>query len=488
MTTDALAAIIDIGSNSIRLVVYNGPRRAPAVLFNEKVLAGLGSGLADTGALSEGAMVKALAALRRYHALASHMGIAAVQTVATAAVREASNAAPFLDKIRQIGLDVDVLTGDQEACGAGYGVISAIPEADGIVGDLGGGSLELVRVRGGDVHERVSLPLGVLRSRPTIAKGQGALARHIDGMLESVGWDHVERGLPFYLVGGSWRTLARFHMRMSDYPLPVLHHYQMPVAACVEILANLERYGPEQIKATAAISASRLPTLADAAALLAIMADRLRVSNLIISAHGLREGLMFQQLTSAERQLSPLIEAARAEGGRQGRFMEHGDLLNAWIAPLFTDEDACAGTLRHAACLLADVGWSANPDFRAERGLDIALHGSWIGIDGRGRALIAQALFTGFGGGVSSPDILRQLASTKDLQQAIRWGLAIRLGQRLSAGLAEPLKRTALAIDGAGVTLNVSENDTLLLGDVVERRLKNLATAFVKAPKIVKNR
>ncbi len=484
MSTRSLAAIIDIGSNSIRLVVYNGPKRAPAVLFNEKVLAGLGSGLAETGLLQKSAMERALTALKRYNALIQHMGVDDVQVVATAAVRDAWNAATFLNDIAALGLHVDVLTGDQEAAAAGFGVISSISEADGIVGDLGGGSLELVRVSGGEVHERVSLPLGVLRSRALIAQGSEALYAHADATLTSVGWAEVTADLPFYLVGGSWRALARFHMRMTDYPLPVLHQYQMPVTAADDIASNLAQNGARNAKALAAISASRIPTISDAAALLAVMTRRLQSSRLVISAHGLREGLLFQRLSAEERARSPLIEAARSEGARQGRFPEHGDLLNAWIAPLFEADSVVFKTLRHAACLLADVSWNANPDFRAERGLDIALHGNWVGIDAHGRALVAQALFTGCGGGSASPASLRTLASAPDLQRAAQWGLAMRLGQRLSAGLAAPLHRTSLALSGQHVTLCLTHGEAGLLGDVIERRFKNVATALGVGPKI----
>ncbi len=472
------AAIIDIGSNSVRLVVYNGPKRAPAVLFNEKVLAGLGAGLDETGELAAGPMRRALATLRRYHALVVQMGVAHLRVVATAAVRDARNAQFFLDQIALLGLPVEVLSGDEEAVAAGYGVISAIPEADGIVGDLGGGSLELIRVKDGLVHERVSLPLGVLRLRAVIARGQDALEKHIADVLQGVGWDSAPAGLPLYLVGGSWRTLARFHMRMSDYPLPVLHNYEMPVSACAEIMSNLARVGPQQTKAVAAVSATRLPTLDDAAKILAFVSEKLKSSAMIVSAHGLREGLLYGALTPEEQHEDPLIAAARAEGAREGRFAEHGDGLNAWIAPLFHDEPAEWERLRHAACLLSDVSWRVNPDFRAERGLDAALHGNWVAIDGQGRAMMAQALFTAFGGGQGTPSILTKLAPQAILSKAMRWGLAMRLGQRLSGGLSAPLQHSSLAYDGTNIILKLALAEAGFLGDVVERRHKNLATAF----------
>ncbi len=478
MTDTGHSAIIDIGSNSVRLVVYNGPKRAPAVLFNEKVMAGLGAGLASSGKLSPGSMRRALSALRRYHALVVQMGVTRLRVVATAAAREASNAQAFLDQIALLGLPVEVLSGEEEAVAAGFGVISAIPDANGIVGDLGGGSLELIRVHSGTVHERTSLPLGVLRLREVIGRGQPALDKHVTSVLNAAGWDKVTAGLPLYLVGGSWRTLARFHMRVTEYPLPVIHHYPMPLSACRLIIDNLEKVGPQQAKAVAAISASRLPTLGDAAKILAVVAARLKSSQMIVSAHGLREGLLYEALSPAAQQEHPLLAAARAEGAREGRFAEHGDELNAWIAPLFQDEPPEMEVLRHAACLLGDISWRVNPDFRAERGLDTALHGNWVGIDAHGRAMLAQALYTAFGGGQSTPGILAKLAPAADLARATRWGLAMRLGQRLSGGLAYPLQHSAVAYDGANIILKVALSDTGYLGDVVERRHKNLASAF----------
>ena len=320
--------------------------------------------------------------------------------------------------------------------------------------------------------------MGVLRLRDVIARGQVALDKHVTTVLRDAGWDKAMAGLPLYLVGGSWRTLARFHMRVTDYPLPVIHHYPMPPSACRLITSNLEKVGPQQAKAMAAISASRVPTLGDAAKILSVVAGKLKSSRMIVSAHGLREGLLFQALSAEAQREDPLLAAARAEGNREGRFAEHGDELNAWIAPLFSDEPPELERLRHAACLLGDVSWRVNPDFRAERGLDAALHGNWVGIDAHGRAMLAQALFTAFGGGQSTPPILTKIATAETLAQAMRWGLAMRLGQRLSGGLAYPFQHSKLEYDGVSVILKVALSEAAYLGDVVERRHKNLATAF----------
>ena len=468
-------AIIDIGSNSIRLVVYQGPARLPAVLFNEKVMAGLGRGLAANGVIDEGAMALARTALARFAAVAREME-ASVRTVATAAVRDASNGDTLLTAARKLGLDPEILSGEQEAKAAGEGVLSAIPDADGIVGDLGGGSLELVRVRGGAVEDRVSFPLGVLRIAAMRAQRGQVLERHVARLVKQAGWTGKGQGLPFYLVGGSWRALARLDMSLTGYPLPIIHQYRMTIDDIARLGRAIAQLGKPRLRSVQGLSSGRAATLGDATALLAAVLRQLGSATTIVSAFGLREGLLHAGLDAAARTLDPLIVAAREEGRLLGRFPEHGDLLNEWIAPLF-EGDAHA-RIRHAACLLADVGWRANPDFRAERGLEVALHGNWVAIEANERAMLAQALFTSLGGGMTSPEPLARLASAAELDRARAWGLAMRLGQRLSAGLAGPLHRSRLELDRSSVRLAIAGEDRDLYGEAVEKRHAALAAAL----------
>ncbi len=468
-------AIIDIGSNSIRLVVYQGPARLPAILFNEKVMAGLGRSLNATGAIDADALAAAEVALARFAWVAREMEVSRLRTVATAAVRDASNGVELIAAAARLGLKVELLSGEAEAIGAGLGLLSAVPDADGIVGDLGGGSLELVRVRDGELHERASFPLGVLRVSGIRATGKGALDRRVRELIGETGWAGKGAGLPLYLVGGSWRALARLDMHLTGYPLPVMHQYEMPPATIARLIRTLGHLSKGKLKAVPNLSGGRIPTLSDAASLLAKLIRHLQSRTTIVSAFGLREGLLYEQLSGVERAQDPLIVAARDEGARLGRFAEHGDLLDQWIAPLFAEEAPELARLRHAACLLADVGWRANPEFRAERGVEIALHGNWVAIDGFGRAMIAQALFTCLGGGIASPDPLMRLADYESLELACRWGLAMRLGQRLSGGVAGPLQRTRLAVEDGRLLLRTEPADAILYGEAVERRHRALA-------------
>jgi exopolyphosphatase/guanosine-5'-triphosphate,3'-diphosphate pyrophosphatase len=475
-------AIIDIGSNSVRLVVYSGAKRIPSVIFNEKVLAGLGR---DVGEIGEAAQARALAALDRFRLLIKQLGVVRTRVVATAAVREASNGAAFLSRVRRLGFEPRILSGEEEGKRAGQGVLSAIPDADGIVGDLGGGSLELVEISRGRVGHSASLPLGVLRLDALTGKGEASFAKKVAKAVAAAGFEGAAAGRPFYLVGGSWRTLARLEMAITDHPLPITHQHDMSVDRPADLKAALAKMDKSSVRDIPSISLSRFPTLPNATLLLESLVGTLNPDRLIVSSFGIREGLLYSELPRDLRVLDPLIEAAREAGAGLGRFEQHGDVLDAWIAPAFDDGPKMA-RLRLAACLLSDIAWAAHPDFRAERGIDMALHGNWVAIDAPGRVMLAQALFCNFGGGRDLPyPAIAALCSPEKLRRAANWGLAMRLGQRLSGGVAECLKRSGLGRDGDALRLQIGKRDSALLGETVERRLKILAGELGLRPEMV---
>jgi exopolyphosphatase/guanosine-5'-triphosphate,3'-diphosphate pyrophosphatase len=477
-------AIIDIGSNSVRLVVYSGAPRIPSIVFNEKVLAGLGQGLGETGKLGEEPRKRALSALSRFRLLIDQMEVCDLRVVATAAVRDASNGAAFLDEVRALGFEPIVISGEEEGMLAAEGVLSGFPDADGLVGDLGGGSLELAEVGGGEVGRSLSLPFGVLRVDAEDSRGEKKLRKDLRASLERSGLAGRGRGRSFYMVGGSWRALARLDIISRNYPLPITHDYRMPAnrpAELRKLIASIDRADPKSLKM---LTASRIPTLPSAKLILSALVDELQPSELVVSSFGIREGLLFHELPPEERVKDPLIEAAREAGRGLSRFGEHGELLDRWISPIFAD-DPREARLRLAACLLADVAWAAHPDFRAERGVEMALHGNWVGIDTCGRVMIAQALFSSFGGGRTFPDArVAALCTPQELERAALWGLAMRVGQRLSGGLAPSLERTRLERDGQVIRLALPKADKALYGETVDRRLKKLASALGCRPEV----
>jgi len=475
-------AIVDIGSNSIRLVVYQGPVRVPAILFNEKVMAGLGRELSTTGAIGKESMALAIRGLKRFHRLCSEMEVDSIKSFATAAVRDASNGKDLLKAARVIGYDVQVLQGEEEAELAALGVISGIPEAKGIVGDLGGGSLELALIDGGQVLERFSFPLGVLRVADLRSKGQDKLKRQVRRMLKKTGWEKQAQALPFYLVGGSWRSLARLDMFDSNYPLPVIHNYEMEPRRAQRLVSRLAQLNRDKLKTVPGLSSSRIPTLNDAAWLLSTLVRYLNSSKMVVSAYGVREGLLFQNISKQEAARDPLLIGTEDAGTAQSRFPANSKLLGKWIAEIFSEDPAEWHRIRQAACNLGDVAWRANPNFRAERGLEIGLHGNWVGISGPEREMLGQALYTSFGGGTRVFPGGGKLADEAATQRAISWGLAMRLGQRLSGGTRNPLEQTQIRKTGKNLELTIKRELIDLYGDAVAKRHGHLANMLGLEP------
>jgi exopolyphosphatase/guanosine-5'-triphosphate,3'-diphosphate pyrophosphatase len=417
--------------------------------------------------------------LRRFRLLVDHMKVKRTHVVATAAIRDAADGAEFVREVQRIGFDCDVLTAEEEAHYAGEGVLSGIPEADGIVGDLGGGSLELVEVSDGQSSGGISLPLGVLRLDPS-PDGEKRARKVLKNALKESGLREIARDRSLYMVGGSWRALARIDMFATDFPLPITHQYRMKPGRSRELRKLVRVLDP---RLSGAAAPPRMATSPVAAMMLDLLVDELEPSQLVVSTYGIREGLLYSQLRPKERRTDPLTEEARDAGGGEHRFGQHGDLLDQWIAPLFDDALAMR-RLRLAACLLADVAWQATPGFRADRGIEMALHGNWVAVNPTGRVIMAQALSSNFGRDRLPDPRLADLVKDGQLKRAHCWGLAMRLGQRLSGGVAAVLKKTSLDASNGTVRLRVATGEDALIGDAVERRLARLAEAVGLLPEI----
>jgi len=284
-TASAHHAIIDIGSNSIRLVVF-GPARE--VLYNDKVLAGLGRGVVATGRIDREARALALSTLKRYAALLALIKPSQLRVVATAAVREAENGSEFLAAVKALGLPVELLSGEDEARGSAWGVLAHFPDARGVVADLGGGSLELARVGDHAVHECVSFPLGVLRVAAIRAEGRGLLRKAVKKALAPLDWTRQVAGQELFLVGGAWRALAKIEARLGKHDPSA--SFAPEEARRLKIYAR--RMGPEWLASLPGISAARSVQLEHAAALLAALVGELSPSSVTITRAGLREGLV----------------------------------------------------------------------------------------------------------------------------------------------------------------------------------------------------
>ncbi|MFA5123517.1 Ppx/GppA family phosphatase [Zavarzinia sp.] len=480
--------VVDVGSNSVRLVVYEGAGRNPAAMFNEKVLCGLGRRLASTGKLDAEGVVSAHAAIERFVALSRVMGVRHLDIVATAAVRDANDGADFVAKAEELaGTPIRVLSGQEEAYFSAEGVLSAIPEADGLVGDLGGGSLEVVLVGGGQVGAQATLPLGPLRLLEATQGDKARASEIIDQALAGLPWLDQVRGRSFFAVGGAWRALAKIHMAQTSYPLRVLHHYRImrgDVRDLSRVISNLSRESLERISG---LSRRRLDTLPLAALILDRVLKATRPRDVVFSSYGLREGLLFSRLSARERALDPLIDTSVEMGARLGRFAEHGEELAQWMTPLFGDESPAEKRLRLATCHVSDIGWRNHPDYRAQQTLFEILRGPFVGIDHPGRAQMALAIYARYDGDPES-GAFRQASAVMDERQVLAArviGASLRLGHCLTGGTPGILCDCPLSFVDDGLVLTLAARHADLDGEVVQRRLGAIGRLINRPTKVV---
>ncbi len=468
-----LSAIVDIGSNTVRLVVYGGTRRAPSVFLNEKVTARLGRELTATGLIPDNAAAIALAALRRYAMLLSDLEVKDVQVAATAAAREASNGAAFLDQVRALGFEPRLLSGEDEAEASAMGVIAAFPNARGIVADIGGGSLELAWVEGGKATDCASLPLGTLRLPALSAGGPKAFKEAIRKALDGAGWTG-NTGAPLYLVGGTWRALATYVLHRQRSPLTDPHGITLLYEDALGLAKALAKVDVEKFSNVPGLASSRAETLPDAAQLLRIILQELSPSEVVISAWGLREGLLYQRLDSAARSQDPLLAAVTEFAEPYGGTPSRAAMIAAWSVN--ASQPGGIGTERErlAVTMLTLALARVEPNLRIRTAMEWALDKRWIGLDTSGRAMAAAALL-GSSGQTFMPDQLAQLAKPDALFEAMVWGLAARLCRRLGAGSRVSLMSSYLSRDDNAVTLQIEESRAPLIGDNARKDLAMLA-------------
>lgn len=484
-------SVIDIGSNSVRLVIYEGPARAPLTRFNEKVMVGLGRGLALNGAMGEGPRRRATDAMVRFARLSDAAGCDRPLIVATAAVRDASDGPAFVDRLSELGLAPLVLSGDEEGRMSALGVRAGDPDATGVVADLGGGSLELAELDAHGVGQSVSLPLGVLRIGALATGRPRALAKVLTDGLKAAGWRDWRPGA-LHLVGGSFRALAALDNHWLGRQPPALHGLILAPDRAAALRRRLARASDEALASLPDVANARRAQMPAAASLLAALVERLDPTRLVVSVTGLREGLLFDRLDEAAKAEDPLIAAVRYEAedradravaGQDGSDLRAGRLgggglggaVDRWIEPVFDDPPDMA-RLRLAAAHLAGTGWRANPSFRAERAAEMAFHGAWIGVGPRGRALMAAALGACFGGGSGLESQLTAWCDPAALTRARDWGLALRLARRFSGGVPAALDEGRLVRARGRLELRLTGR--LPAGEVVERRLRQLGAAL----------
>ncbi len=489
-------AVIDIGSNSVRLVVYESMARSLITIFNEKALCGLGREVQTTGLLAPDAVAKALTSLRRFRALCKVMKVGRVYAIATAACRDASNGPDFIAKAERIcGVGIEILSGPREAQLSALGVVSGVHNPDGIVGDLGGGSLELIDVRGNRVRRGVTLPLGSLALQDVSHKSLKRAERIVKSDLSGVAQLKAGRGRTFYAVGGTWRALARIHIIQSGYPLRVMHGYSIPAADALDFAQRLRRLASANMLAhIEAIADARRPLLTYAALVLEYIIRVAKPKTIVFSTFGVREGLLYAMLPQAERSKDGLISAAQTLNELLSRSTRHAEELIGWTDRLVrvvrlkeNDEDR---RLRHVACLLSDIGWRVHPDYRGEQTLNLITNGNFGSISHQGRAFVALSVFYRYAGLSEQnepPAIIQELVPPAMVERARLLGAAFRVAHLISAARPGVLPLIHFRSRSRKLMLVFEHRMVDLVADRVGSRFKQLARLVGRSGSIVRS-
>ena len=485
-------AVVDVGSNSLRLVVFERLGAALLPMLNEKIMCALGRGIVATGRLNPEGVELAFANLQRFVALARALDVDHLAIIATAAVREASDGRAFAAEAeRRCGVPVGIVEGSEEARLSAAGVLAGIREADGVVGDLGGGSVELVRVAaGGDppIGAGVSLPLGPLRLAE-LGDNRKSVAETIERVIADAPVLRAAAGKSLYLVGGAWRAIARLHMEQANYPLHIIHEYTIPrrpAEGFLDIIAGQSRRSLERITS---ISRRRLEFVPLAALILRWLIAVGRPERIVFSAFGLREGYA-DGLLPSEPRIDPLIAAVMGIAASQSRGRSDGDRLQRWTAPIFPDLDERARRLHRAACWLSDIAWAEHPDYRAGHAFTRSLTMPVGQIGHPDRVFIASAVHTRYGGAADDPlkATMRPLLDDGADDEARCLGLALRLAYTLCGGALELLDEVRLVREPHGIDLELPPTGSLFIGEAVTRRLDALGRALGLATRTMRRR
>ncbi|WP_306253025.1 Ppx/GppA family phosphatase [Parvularcula sp. IMCC14364] len=482
-------AVIDIGSNSVRLVIYGGPQRTPLSFFNEKDLCGLGT-LGEDGALRRAAMDDALYVLERFSRLLREYGDLPVSTFATAAIREATNGVDFIQEICALGLSPIILSGEEEAKYAALGVISGTPAAAtraesgtlNLCGDMGGGSLELTRFSDDaekPLRDRVSLSLGPLRLISKFGQNPADAESHVTDVLSSLDWLSAVNAGALYAVGGAWRAIAKIHMAKTEYPLPILHQYQIVRSEILDLCGLIERQGPLSLEKMPGVQKKRINTLPHAAMVMRKVLERTQVEKLVISSCGVREGILFNSLSMDTRRQDPLLTLAREYARRYAPDPAFGEAAFELTHGLFKDETAAERKIRQAACIMCDLAALHHPDMRARHASDIILHSPLTGLDHQSRVAISATLYfrhrskANVWPGHIPETLLSGAPRLKNL--AVRLGMALRFASDFSAGSTQIISACSFHSEGDDLVFLAPSELSSLEGYTPSKRLNALA-------------
>jgi len=478
-THDGRLGVIDIGSNSIRLVVYDAIKRAPLPLFNEKIFCGLGKGLATSGKLNPEGIKLAEDCIKRFLALVRMMDVVELQILATAAVRDAEDGAAFVEALeRKYRINITVISGKKEARLAANGVFSSVYRPEGLAGDLGGGSIELIGLEGGNITEQTTLPIGPLRLFDISKGDKDKMKKLISEAMDAERWLEHAHPPHFYAIGGSFRAIAHIHMAEEKYPLDIVHHYTIKNGPMRKLLKNIMNASPQEIAKMAGAPAKRSEALIPASMVLEHILDLTNPVDIIFSASGIREGYLYEKLSPGLRGEDPLLASCTDLASQSGRVPGFARELFAWMSPLFEEETETDKRLRFAACILSEIAWRIHPEYRAEWSFFRILQSTLTGLAHNERVTLALGVYHRYQFKLKHDWKVLNLVKDRDLAWARTVGTAANLAFQLSGGMAGNLGKVTLSLSKHELEVAFAEEVQDLMSDTIRKRVEGLGDAF----------
>lgn len=477
-------AIIDIGSNSVRLVIYEDMVRTPDILFNEKILGELGKGLEKTGCLLDSSMQLVFRALKRFRMLIEQSNVVAVYAFATSAVRDAKNGEDFVQEAEAIlQSKIEVLSGSKEAYYSGLGVLSGFYKPNGLVGDFGGGSLEIIKVAGSSLGKGVTFPIGGLRlkeraaNRLSVAREIVQTAFNDSNFFAGLDLKKIDN---FYAIGGVWRSLAKLYMSSNGYPLHIMHNFSIKLQPARRFLQRVARGDVDHLRGIEHIDKHRRYLLSYGAIVLLALLNVIEPKRLVFSIRGVRDGYLYSLLKPKERKKDPLLVFAKEMAARHARSLKHSYELMSWtktaLQCLQIPENNRQQRCREAVCLLADIGWRASEDYRGTQAFDMIAYGAYFGVDHSERLFIALSVYFRKSVRFSEAHVieLAPLLQSDLHKRAKILGSLLDLATLLSGFNPSIIPHISWKKEKDAIALVVPKAYTRLIGDRLEKRLAKL--------------
>ena len=425
-------------------------------------------------------MDRALAAIMRFSQLAVSNGVDRLEAFATSAVRDATNGGELLTAIQSMtGCPIKVLDGQEEALLSAQALQHGLHVEDGIIADLGGGSLELAALHHGEVKQMISLPLGTMRLQAKMSGDMAKMKKEICATLDEIDWLGKYAGKTLFPIGGAWRAFARLKIKESGYPLDIIHGYTVPVDSAVETATLLMDLPKKSLADLENVVRQRRMSMPLTGLLLNELINRTKPSTVTFSAVGVREGYVYGHMPRDQIADDPLAAATSAFAEREGRFSKTDEALLQWLSPVLSVENRRRRRLQLAVCALSDIAWRDHPDYRASFAFDRTIEYPFFGIDHMERAFIALTIYLRYGGKSSDKRVshIGSLLSKRAIRRAETLGFGLRLAYRISGGNPGLLEQSRLEIKNEKLSLILPGGGAAPMHERVARSFEHLCQA-----------